>query len=201
MMPAIKFFLIPFVLLAFLILPAETSSQLVDRIVAVVNNEIITMSDVKSHRELFMEEENPEVLLENIINERLFLAEARKFQIPTPSETAIAQEADRVASINGGKRDLDTILKSLLVSRTEFNVLLESRIMIFRLLEQRVEFFVFVSEKNILDYAETHPDEFPEELNDRSHSIIYKRLMEEKTRNRKHEYIKRLRERANIRVN
>lgn len=90
-------------LLAVLTVAGQTPAT-IDRILVVVNGDIITLSDVRAARVLRLvsgDATEPDVVQE-LIDRRLVLAEMRRFQAPDPGPEALAARRAEWQSRHGG---------------------------------------------------------------------------------------------------
>jgi len=76
----------------------------VDRIVAVVNNDIITLSDVRAARllQLVPATESDDAIVRTLVDRRLVLTEMRRFQAPEPAPDVLAARVQVWQSTLGG---------------------------------------------------------------------------------------------------
>ena len=77
---------------------------LVDRIVAVVNNDIITLSDVRSARVLMLvpASDADDAIVRTLVDRRLVLTEMRRFQAPEPAPDVVAARVSAWETTLGG---------------------------------------------------------------------------------------------------
>lgn len=86
-----------------LLAAATQAPATVDRILVVVNGDMVTLSDVRAARvlKLLPAEATDEVIVQALIDRRLVLAEMRRFQVPDPAPEALAARRARWASAHG----------------------------------------------------------------------------------------------------
>ena len=82
-------------------IPAQTT---IDRILAVVNGDPITLSDVRAARALKLvpTEATDVAVVDTLVERRLVLTEMRRFQAPEPSPEALAVRRDEWSRRSGG---------------------------------------------------------------------------------------------------
>ncbi len=181
---------------------AAAEPQIVDRIVAVVDNRVVTRSDLNRYQALFANGGGTESdLLRSVIDERLLLVEAQKFEIPEPSAADVRAATEAIAQQLGGRDRLDAALNRVGMVPPDLTRAVQAHLRIQRLLQQRVEFFLFVAPSEVETYVDGHPGAFaglaPAEAYDRAQQLLAK----QKTEERRAAYLERLRTRADIRVN
>jgi len=199
--------LIPFgfFLLMFLVLfLASTAPAIVaDRILAVVNREVIALSDVQKHREVFMEKRNSddETALNDLIDQKLLVAEAKKLEVPPPTDEDIAA-AYKKLRLRFGRPETFGLLKTRLsLGDDEIVQQIKQELLIRQLVQQRINYFVFVTPEEIESYYQEHQEEFKKQTSEEARKTIQDIRASEKAQQKLKEYIVRLRARADIRIN
>ena len=177
------------------------TAQLVDRILAVVNGEIVTMSDVTEYQELFMPESDSQTVLEKLIDQKVLSSEARKFGFASPSEDSVDESRRKLEERLGGPTALENLLNRLSLIENDLNEMIKVRLMVADLMEQQVNLFVFVSGQDIDEYYRSHKEEFSDVSPDEARSMIQERLVRQRSEAKRRDYIRRLRDRAVIRIN
>ncbi len=143
--------------------------KIVDKIVAVVNGDVITLYDLK--REMAQEEllsssapnEDNKLLskvLSNMINNLLFKQEAQRLKISV-SDFEVNKELEHILkSSNLTEQQLKAQLKKDGMTEKEFKDKIRDNIMINKLLSVMVRQKVVVTEEEIKDYYNSHRDNF-----------------------------------------
>ena len=180
--------------------PGLLSAQLVDRILAVVNNEVIALSDVQKYQTLFRKEDDTNDILKELIDQKLILAEAKKFEIPPPPEEAVQKESEKLMTRLGGEAALEELLKRIILSEAEVRELIQARLTVQQILEERINFFIFVSPREVDAYYQAHAGEFDGLSPDEARGAIQKQLTQSKTKTKREDYLDRLRKRAKVRI-
>jgi parvulin-like peptidyl-prolyl isomerase len=192
-------------LLIFALLAGNSSvlsaSRLVDRILAVVNDEVISLSDVQTYRSLFSQNRDVESVLDEMIDQKLLLSEARKFNLETPPEARVEEEIQTLSEAFGGPAALSDMLNRIIMSEEKFRELIRIRLTVSLLLEQRIHSFIFVSGQEIEDYYQAHTESFGGRSLEETRHEITAQITLDKADSRKEEYLERLRKRAVIQVN
>ncbi len=144
-------------------------SQIVDKIVAVVNGEVITLYDLK--KEMSQEalispsatKENKDLLsrtLNNMINNLLFKQEAKRLKI-TASDFEVEREFNQILKESNITEDeLKTQLKKEGMTEKEFKQRIKDNIIINKLLSVMVKQKVVVTEEEVKHYYNSHKDKF-----------------------------------------
>ncbi|HET6464584.1 MAG TPA: hypothetical protein VFH55_03120 [Nitrospiria bacterium] len=183
--------------------PSPAPAIIADRIMAIVNNEVIALSDVQKYREVFVEKRDADdtTALNDLIDQKLLLAEAKKLEIPPPS----AEEVDRAykkLQLRFGRPETFELLKARLsLTDAEIEQQLSKQLTVDKLIEQRIQFFVFVTPEEIDHYLQDHSEAYKGENLEESRKAIQDLLIGEKGDLKLKDYLNRLRARANIRIN
>ncbi|MBI3595829.1 MAG: hypothetical protein HY203_01590 [Nitrospirae bacterium] len=183
--------------------PSPVPAIMADRIMAVVNNEVIALSDVQKYREVFVEKHGTDdsAVLNDLIDQKLLLAEVKKLEIPPPS----AEDVDRAYKklrLRFGRSETFELLKARLsLTDAEIEQQLKQQLTVNKLIEQRIQFFVFVTPEEIDRYLQDHSEEYKSEKPEDARKAIQDLLIAEKGDIKLKDYLSRLRTRANIRIN
>ena len=196
--------LIPIGILIFILAdPPTVAAIMTDRILAVVNNEVIALSDVQKYREVFLEKRGAAEAdaLNALIDQALLSAEARKLEILPPSDDEVAR-AYKKLRLRFGRPETFELLKSRLsLTDDEIERQLKHQLMIHKLVEQRINFFVFVAPEEIEAYDQEHPGEFKNQTPESIRKAIQEILTAKKSESKLTDYLGRLRAKADIRIN
>lgn len=192
---------------------SQASAQvLVDRMAAVVNGRIITLSEadveiaievkkpVSSLNLFFLENRRKEVL-QGLIDRRLLLEEATRFEMTDVSGKEVMEEWLRIKSAFPSEESFDSALKEEGMEEGDLMVILKEYLIVQKFVDQRIRFFIRVGDEEIKDYYEKnrakYQDKGLEAVTDEIQGII----AENKTRIKLKEYLSTLRVKADIRVN
>ena len=141
-------------------------SVVIDRVIAVVNDEIITMSDLqressKSNRQL-----DERMLLEEMIDRKLQLAEAKQAGIRVSDKEIEQTVADIMNrnSLDANRFEAELAKEGLTLK--QYKDELKEQLTISRVFNERVRSGLSVDEKEVRSYYEQHIDQFtlPEEI-------------------------------------
>jgi parvulin-like peptidyl-prolyl isomerase len=191
-------------LFLFLVLFRSPAPAIVaDRILAVVNHEVIALSDVQKHREVFMEMRDADdaAALNDLINQKLLLAEAKKLEILPPSDGEIAGAYKKLRFRFGRPETFQLLKTRLALTDDEIKPQIKQQLLIQKLIEQRIRFFVFVTPEEIEGYYQEHLGEFKNQTPEAARKAIQEIRSSEKAQRKLVEYVDRLRARADIRIN
>lgn len=122
--------------------PAMPADEVIDRVLAVVDGELITLSDVRAAIELGRVQpgtapDPQRVVLSQLIDRVLVLSEVDRFAPPEPSEQTIAAAAESVAARFTSPDVFDATLKRLGIDRQFVRELLREDLRIRAYLDQR----------------------------------------------------------------
>ncbi len=190
-------------------LPASPSgSEFVDRIIAAVNNDVITYTDLQ-HALAFNEavsgpfrdkESALRETLEGLINRRLLVQEAARFGFPWPDEQDVQKEIDAVKNRIGVQAFAD-FLKRAVMSEQELRRMLAERLLVEGFLEKRVAVFVRVRREEAEAYFQSHAKQFEGRNFNEVYRSIMSALSEQKKEGQIGRFLAELKAKADIRVN
>jgi len=151
-----------------LITTPKSSAETANRIVAIVNDEVITQTDVSSRVDALLEDQqaapqakDPEqmerMVLQRLIEQRLLLQQARKDGIAvTPDEVR-----KRLEDLRGRFESADAFQQSLVASNLSEEQLkekLRDQLMVQRLVDSKVRSTLTVSPQEVAKEIGMHPD-------------------------------------------
>jgi len=187
---------------------APSHAVLVDRVVAAVNNDVITLSELRqtvafnaavsgkgNGSRLEME------TLQGIINRRLLLQEAYRLKVADVSEQDIAAEAVRLRERLGTESAFRDFLARTGMTEAQLEKLLGERLLVERFVEKKIGLFARVNRDDVQAYFRDHPDEFRDKRFAEVQKQITARLSEQKVSQQLDQYVDELRSRAFIRIN
>ena len=142
---------------------AAHGQQLIDRVLARVGTNAITLTDVRTAIVLGLIEvksgEDPQaVALERTIDRQLVLNEVARFAPPEPSAEDVAAEVAAMKSSAGSR--LDTLVTSAGLDAAKLQQLARETLRIRAYIAQRFGTSVQVTEDEARKYYEEHPAEF-----------------------------------------
>lgn len=178
------------------------SAALVERILAVVNGRLITLSDVVAYRTLSGVPDLPnEDAVRALVDRRLLLDEADRFAIPNPTASDIAdREAAMIATL-GGPDALARTLNRLGWGRDDLTAWIRDELRLVDFLNQRVYFFVIIPPQDIEAYYGSHREDFAGLPVEEAREIAEQRLVQERGDARRDQFVEGLRDKATIHLN
>jgi hypothetical protein len=137
--------------------------QLLDRVVARVNNYAITLSDVNAALALGVIEapagpDQEKTATARLIDRQLVLAEVARFAPSEPEMTAIEREATAMKARAGAR--LATVMQTTGIDEGRIRDLARDTLRIQSYLNQRFGMTVQVSDQDVGEYYRTHQTEF-----------------------------------------
>jgi peptidyl-prolyl cis-trans isomerase SurA len=158
-------------LFVLLLLPAIGRGELVDRVVAVVNNDVITLSEVNEEGRLFFQKITAQVpsyqlnealkrareeIINSLIDKKLIAQEAAKQHI-TVSEEEIDSALKRMKESNRmSEEDFLQEVKKMGMDQQMFRENLRNQILQSKLTRSEIYSKIVVTDEMILDYYDTH---------------------------------------------
>lgn len=188
---------------------ASARAEMLDHIVAAVNNEVVTLSElrqtmavngafnVKTAESARQEFET----LEGLINRRLLLQEARRLRYVEIAAQDISAEWDKAQRVFGAVAALQRFLAEWNMTADQLRQILAERLLVERFLEKKVAIFVRISRDEAEDYYRSHPEEFGGKSFPEVQKQIIARLTSLTIERQIDLYVAELRAKATIRVN
>jgi hypothetical protein len=196
------------VLCALFALAAVSHAELVDRVAAAVNNDVITLSELRqavafnaavggkgNGRQIETE------TLQGIINRRLLLQEAYRLKVAEVSEQEIAAEVGRLRQRLGTEAAFREFLARADMTEEQLAKLLGERLLVERFVEKKIGLFARVSRDDVQTYYQEHSGEFKDKRFAEVQKQLTARLSEQKVSQQVDQYVEDLRSRAFIRIN
>ena len=139
--------------------------QLLDRIVAHVNGEVITLTDVKAAVALGVVEAPADAdaidAIEPLVSRQLVLAEVERFAPPEPAADVVARETAGLIGRLGSR--LVAVMESTGIDEARIEDIARDNLRIQAYLDQRFGTTVQLTEEEVAQYYRIHPDEFTRE--------------------------------------
>jgi hypothetical protein len=191
------------------VLPSTAEAELIDRIVAAVNNQVITLSDlrqaVRFNEEMGgasrVRKDLGSETLEGLINKRLLLHEARRLSFTEVTEQDVNAEVDKIRTRLGSDQAFHDFLQRLQMTPEQVGRMLGERLLVERFVEKKVGLFVRVSRDEARKYFDGHPEDFKGKPFSEAFKTIVALLSEQKTGQQITQYLADLRSKADIRIN
>jgi hypothetical protein len=138
---------------------AASAQQLLDRIVARVGNNAITMSDLQAARGLgLVDGPTDAAALQQMIDRQLLLIEVARFPPQDPPAVAIATEVARERAAAGNR--LAAIMDATGTDEARLRDFARDTLRIASYIDQRFGSSIQVTDDEAEEYYGTHPDEF-----------------------------------------
>jgi hypothetical protein len=147
-------------------MPAEARGEVIDRILAVVNRELITLSDVAAAIRLGLvsapqQGSDPtRAALDALIDRQLELGEANRYQPPEPAESQIQARMEAVRSRFNTPAAFAQALANAGVSEDQLMLRLREDLRIESYLNQRFGVPRPASDQELIDYYRAHTADF-----------------------------------------
>ena len=196
------------ILCAFFLLASAVHAELIDRVVAAVNNDVITLSDLQqavafnaalggkgNGRQLELETR------EGLINGKLLLQEAYRLRFAEVSEQDIAAEIGRLRQRLGSDDAYRAFLARTGLTEERLGRMLGDRLLIERFVERKIGLFARVTRDEAQSYFQDHPREFNGKRFAQVQKQITALMSEQKVGQQLDLYIAELRNRAVLRIN
>jgi len=191
-----------------LLFPFTLQAELVDRIVATVNTDVITASELSAAVALNQRLGNADkdrtaleaTTLEGLINRRLLAQEAHRLKFVEVSEQDIGAEVENVVKRFASEKEFSDFLAGLDMTRQELARMLGEQLLAERFVEKKVGLFVRVSREEEESYFNGHAAEFKDKRFPDVQKMILALLTEQKMGLQLAQYLAELRGRADIRI-
>jgi len=139
--------------------------ELLDRIVAHVNGEVITLTDVRAAVALGVVEPPADAdaidAVEPLVSRYLVLAEVERFAPPEPAADVVARETASLIGRLGSR--LVAVMESTGIDEARIEDIARDTLRIQAYLDQRFGTTVQLTEEEVAQYYRIHPDEFTRE--------------------------------------
>jgi len=195
-------------LIIVLLLPFALQADLVDRIVATVNTEVITASELNTAVEINLRFGNADkdrtdleaTTLDGLINRRLLVQEAHRLAFVDVSEHELSAEVEKFAKRFASDKEFSDFLEGLDITRQELARMLGEQLLVERFVEKKVGLFVRVSREDVQRYFNEHPAAFKGKHFQDVQKMILALLTEHKIGLQLDQYLAELRGKADIRI-
>ena len=189
------------------VLPSPARAELVDRIVASVNNEVITLSELERAVgfNVALGGKNGDKLrtetLEGLINRHLLIQEAYRLKFVEVSDQDINAEIEKLKMRLGSDNAFAGFLTRLDITREQLGRMLGERLLVEKFIEKKIGLYVRVSRDEARDYFNNHPAEFKDKRFEEVQKTITAMLTGQKLEQQVAQYLAELRSKADIRLN
>lgn len=191
-----------------LLFPFAVQAELVDRIVATVNIEVITASELSCAVAINLRLGNADkdrmaleaTTLGGLINRRLLVQEAHRLAFVEVSEQELNAEVERFAKRFASDKEFSDFLAGLDMTRQELARMLGEQLLVERFVEKKVGLFVRVSRGEAQNYFNEHAAEFKDKRFQDVQKMILALLTDQKLGLQLDQYLAELRGKADIRI-
>ena len=139
--------------------------------------------------------------LDSVVNQRLLRKEARRFVLQGPSEEEINQRSKVIRERFKNEAAFSHALDQTGFSLEEFKEEIRSTLWAEKLIQDRIQSFIFIAPRQVERYYQDHAEEFKEKSLKEVEPKIQKILTEEREILKTREYLARLRDHADIQIN
>jgi parvulin-like peptidyl-prolyl isomerase len=194
--------------LCILVFAFAVRAELVDRIVATVNHEVITASDLAHAVALNMRlggtHEDRKTIesdtLEGLITRRLLVQEARRLRFVEVTDEEIKAEFDKIRKQFGSDKAFADFLEGQDMTGPELRRMLGEQLLVERFVEKKVGLFVRVSRDEAESYFEEHAAEYKDKRFQDLQKTIIALLTDRKILKQLNQYVAELRGKAYLRI-
>jgi exonuclease I len=185
-------------------------AYVIDKVEAVVNDHVITMSDVdravqveKSEVSGAGKDESAlrKAALDSLINRALLLDDARKFTLAQVTPAEVEQAFMKVKNGYPDEKSFEEALKREGITQDELKYNLRDQILVVKYVDLRIRAFVLVTPDEEKKYYEEHKKDFGTRDFAEVEPEIKRLLTEQKTDKKLAEYLRDLKKDANIIIN
>ncbi len=190
-----------------LILPPAARAEPVDRVVASVNNEVITQSELDQavgFNVAFGGKDDAKLrreTLEGLITRHLLVQEAYRLKFVEVTGEEISGEIDKLKQRLGSDDALAAFLAKQDMTREQLGRMLGERLLVERFIEKKIRLFVRVGHDEAQEYFNSHSAEFKGRSFPEVQKTITAELGASKLDQQVAQYLADLKSRADIRMN
>jgi peptidyl-prolyl cis-trans isomerase SurA len=183
-------------------------AELIDRIVAAVNNDVITLSELRQavafNQAMGSKGEGRRLEAETLvglINRRLLVQEASRTRVVEVTAEDVAAERAQLRKEFGSDEAFRAFLERTGLTEARLDRMLRERLLVERFVQKKIGLFVRVSREDAENYFAEHAAEFPGQRFPEVQAKIMALLSDQKAGQELDQYLADLRSRADIRTN
>ena len=210
------------ILLTLLCLASPVQGMVLDRILAVVNGEIISLGSVEGRLAFLgksvpqqagpLSEEDLQTGIQEMINHILLLAEAERFGVEQPAAEQVQSKLDIIKKRFSSSSAFEHALRQHAMTLENLRQTVGEHLIVTRFIAQRIGFFIIILPKEISQYYTEHQQEFQNQIqnqtqnqiqnqiNEKTQKEIESILFQQKERKKLDEFILNLRASARIEI-
>lgn len=170
-----KFFVVPLALALFAVWGIQAHAEIVDKIVAVVNNEIITLSELNEQAEPFKEriekgytgkdksrllEETRKTVLNRMVDQILIKQEAKRLGVTIKDEEVNSMISEMLKKRNVSMDEFKNLLARDGLSLESYKEEAKAHLMRGRIANREIRSKIMVTEQEIGEYYKLHRQEY-----------------------------------------
>lgn len=175
----------------------SASAVITEQIIAVVNGQLIFQTDISRNQTFF--EQGPDV--ENLINYKLLLIEAKRFVLSPPEEEEVELAFEEIRRKFPDASVFDRARKETGFTIEDFKREILDRLWVKKLIQDRITFFIFITDEEITQYYQNHQNDFSDKKRNAVEQDIRTILEKEREEIKIKEYLARIKSQANIEIN
>lgn len=194
-------------LLILLCLVSTARAELIDRVAATVNNEVITRSELEQAVGFNAalgggsDEKLRRETLDGLINRHLLRQEAYRLKFVEVSDQDINAELEKLKARIGSDEAYAAFLAKLDMTAGQMGRLLGERLLVEKFIEKKIGLYVRVGRDEAEDYFNRHAAEFKDKRFPEAQKTITAALMSRKLDQQVEQYLADLKSKADIRIN
>ncbi len=201
-----------FFLVALLLFHAwMVEAVVLDRVLAVVNGEIISLSEVESEL-IFFDQLNPDqekrfsdsviqAETQKLIDHKLLLAEAKRFDVEDPTPQKIQKKLEEIQKRFSTTASFEKALRQNAMTLEDLKQKITEHLIVDGFIDQRIRFFVIVLPEEISHYYAENQADFQGKSFNEVEKDIERILLEQKEVKKLEDYLRILKNKASIQIN
>jgi peptidyl-prolyl cis-trans isomerase SurA len=192
------------IVLSVLVGRVPAGAVLVEKILAVVNGEVLTLQDFEDHlalRRVFQpgtEENDRQVAFERLVEQTLLRQEALRTRIIQVDDVAVTQQIEAVNQQPDQALMLEQMMRERGLSLRDVRAWIRKQLAAHAFIDRRVRLFARVSEEQISQYYHEHQQDIREPLTDVVREQVRRLLVEQQVNARLADLVMDLRRKANV---
>lgn len=182
-----------------------------DRVLAVVNGELISLSEVESEL-IFFDQVNPDqekgfsdsviqTGTQKLIDHKLLLAEAKRFDVEDPTPQKIQKKLEEIQKRFGTPAAFEKALRQNAMTLEDLKQKITEHLIVDGFIDQRIRFFVIVLPEEISRYYAENQTNFQGKPLAEVEKDIERILLEQKEGKKLEDYLRILKNKASIQIN
>jgi peptidyl-prolyl cis-trans isomerase SurA len=193
-------------ILCLLLFSCPAWATLIDRVVASVNNQVITLSELNqavAFNALVGREKREKIrseTLEGLINRRLLMQEASRLKFVEISEQDVDGEIEKLKKRLGSEKNFADFMREADISREQLARMFRERLLVERFIEKKIGLFIRVTRDEAQAFYDRNAERFKGQSFQQVQKEILAGLQGQKLDQQIEKYIKELKSKADIRI-